>query len=328
MPNARKAPAPVFVGMNFHGNHALVSDPMVRLPTVWVPDKAAGVKDNRATDAGRGTEIDVWALEQSIDRGYAVATFYCGDIDPDRPDVREGIQPHFLKPGQEPEAHDWGTIRGLGLGHFAGRRLSSSPTRTWTRTKSPWSAIPGSARRRSWPAAFDERIALVIPLQAGCGGTAPSRNQPVERNRSSGSTPVSRTGSTARSRSSTTSRTSCRSTSIAWRRWWRPGRVLYCNAVEDKWANPEGQFEMLKSADSVYRLLGAGGLETKQMPEIGQAERRHARLLHPTRQALDDEGRLEGVSGLRRQAFRGEVSLGRAGSVSDRRWVQRLHSGR
>ena len=31
-PNARKGPAPVFVGMNFHGNHALLDDPAVRLP--------------------------------------------------------------------------------------------------------------------------------------------------------------------------------------------------------------------------------------------------------------------------------------------------------
>ena len=109
--------------MNFHGNHALVNDPVVRLPEVWVPDKAAGAKNNRATDAGRGTEIDVWALEQSIDRGYAVATFYCGDVDPDRADVREGIQPHLRKTGEEAGRPRLGHDRCLGLGHFAGGGL-------------------------------------------------------------------------------------------------------------------------------------------------------------------------------------------------------------
>src|SRR5581483_4291466 len=85
IPNTRKGPAPAFVGMNFCGNHTLVKDPSVPLPGVWMPAHCPGVKDHRATDAGRGTQVDVWALEQSIDRGYAVATLYSGDIDPDRP---------------------------------------------------------------------------------------------------------------------------------------------------------------------------------------------------------------------------------------------------
>src|SRR5437763_11369526 len=97
--------------MNFCGNHALVRDPMVRVPTGWMYGHLPGVKNNRATDAGRGTQVDVWAVEQSIDRGYAVATFYCGDVDPDRADVRQGIQPHVAKLGiTRPGPDDWGTI--------------------------------------------------------------------------------------------------------------------------------------------------------------------------------------------------------------------------
>src|SRR5882724_8157051 len=71
IPNDRKKPAPVFLGMNFCGNHALVKDPKVAIPTSWMYPNNPGVKNNRATEAGRGTQIDVWALEQSIDRGYA-----------------------------------------------------------------------------------------------------------------------------------------------------------------------------------------------------------------------------------------------------------------
>src|SRR5262249_1782403 len=78
-PNGAKGPVPAFVGMNFCGNHAVVKDPAVRLPTAWLYGHYQGVKDNRATDAGRGTQVDVWAFDQSIARGYAVATFYSGD---------------------------------------------------------------------------------------------------------------------------------------------------------------------------------------------------------------------------------------------------------
>src|SRR5262249_2911104 len=47
LPNQRPGPAPVFVGMNFCGNHALVKDPAVRLPTTWMYDRYPGVVKNR-----------------------------------------------------------------------------------------------------------------------------------------------------------------------------------------------------------------------------------------------------------------------------------------
>jgi len=91
-PNHRSKPAPVFVGLNFCGNHTVLADPVVSLPTVWMPKSCPGVTNNHATDAGRGAQVDTWAIEQSIDRGYAVATFYHGDVEPDRPDATEGIR--------------------------------------------------------------------------------------------------------------------------------------------------------------------------------------------------------------------------------------------
>jgi hypothetical protein len=69
IPNNGVKPAPLFLGMNFCGNHALMKDPAVRLPTPWIYSNYPGVQNNRATEAGRGTQIDVWAIEQSIDRG-------------------------------------------------------------------------------------------------------------------------------------------------------------------------------------------------------------------------------------------------------------------
>jgi hypothetical protein len=267
VPNGRKKPAPVFLGMNFCGNHALVKDPNVALPTAWIYSHYPGVKNNRATEAGRGKQIDVWALEQSIDRGYAVATFYSGDIDPDRPDKREGIQPHLRKKGTGAGPHDWGTIAAWAWGlHRAVDYLLTDPDIDGCRI-----AVVGHSRLGKTAllaAAFDERIALAIPLQAGCGGTSPNRGKVGE------SVKLINTGfphwfnATFKKFNYHPDRLPfdqhCLIALCA------PRPVLLANAVEDTWANPRGQFEMLRAADPVYRLLGVSGLETADMPRPGK----------------------------------------------------------
>ncbi|HVY69368.1 MAG TPA: acetylxylan esterase, partial [Verrucomicrobiae bacterium] len=40
--------------------------------------------------------------------------------------------------------------------------------------------------------------------------------------------------------------------------------------TEDQWANPAGQFEVLKAAEPVYKLLNAGGVDADRMPEEGK----------------------------------------------------------
>jgi hypothetical protein len=274
VPNRRSGPAPVFVGLNFTGNHTLVADPAVALPTMWMRQGGKGddVVNNRATEKGRGKNVDSWAIEQSIDRGYAVATAYYGDIFPDKPDFNDGVFPQFFtpQPGQKsPGAVAPGAIAMWAWGlHRMVDYLVTVPELDKSRI-----AVTGHSRLGKTAllaAAFDERIALAIPHQAGCGGTGPSRSknpkaESVQRintsfphwfddnfkqfNEANDRIPFDQ---------------HCLVALCA------PRPVLYTNGVLDQWANPDGQFEMLKAASPVYRLCGAEGLGAAEMPALGK----------------------------------------------------------
>jgi len=270
VPNERKGPAPAFVGITFCGNHALVEDPKIHMPTSWMYPGHPGVKDNRATEAGRGKEKDVWALEQSIDRGYAVATFYNGDIDPDQKDKREGIRP-FLQETKSDHYYrrSTGTIMAWAWG--ISRVVDYLVTNKDLDAKRI--AVVGHSRLGKTAllaAAFDERIALAIPHQAGCGGTAPSRqnNPKVESvKRINTSFPHWFCDNFKKFNDDPSKLPfdqNCLAALVA------PRPLLFSNAVEDQWANPQGQFDVLKAAEPVYKLLGAGSLEAKEMPEPGR----------------------------------------------------------
>ena len=263
VPNHRFKPAPVFVGPNFYGNHTVLSDSAVALPGGWMPKGGPGVVDNRATDAGRGAQVDVWAIEQSIDRGYAVATFYNGDVEPDRPDAAEGIRAYYAK-GRKP--YDWGAIAAWAWG--VSRAVDYLVT---DKSVDPEQiAVVGHSRNGKAAlvaAAFDERIALAIPLQAGCGGTAPSRGKIGESVQQINDHFPHWFNAEFKNFNETPDKLPfdqhCLIALCA------PRPVLLPNATEDTWANPAGQFEMLQAAAPVYRLLGAGGFEAGSMPEPG-----------------------------------------------------------
>jgi hypothetical protein len=265
--SSRTKPAPVFVGLNFNGNHTVLDDPQVPLPTAWMRE-GKGVENNRATDAGRGKEVGVWNVESVIDHGYAVATFYSGDVDPDKDDPADGVQPHFRQAGITREGPDeWATLAAWAYGiHRAVDYLETDPAIDKTRI-----ACVGHSRNGKTAllaAAFDDRIDLAIPHQAGCGGTAPSRGTVGE---------------------------SVKQINDRFPHWFdghfkafnehpeklpfdqhclialcAPRPVLLSNATEDQWANPAGQFEMLKAAAPVYALLGAEGVAADSMPETGK----------------------------------------------------------
>ena len=265
VPNERKGPCPVFVGTNFSGNHSLVTDPKVMLPTAWMYGTRKGVKDNKATEEGRGTALDVWNIDMIIERGYAVATFYPGDLDPDRVDKREGIRPYWLPEG-EVRGNETATIMTWAWGvsrvvdYLTGNRDIDVK-------KIICVGHSRLGKTTLLAAAFDERIALAIPHQAGCGGTAPSRGKVGESvKRINTSFPHWFNGNYKLFNDEPAKLPFDQNCLVA---LCAPRPVLFTNAKEDTWANPDGQFEVLQSADPVYRFLGAGGLEAKKPPEIG-----------------------------------------------------------
>jgi hypothetical protein len=263
IPNQRKGPAPVFVGLNFAGNHAALNDPAIRVPTSWMYDNRAGVKNNKATEAGRGSQTDVWAIEETIDRGYAVATVYSGDIEPDRADVRSGVQKTFEQP-PSPEA--WGTIAAWAWGlHRIIDYLVTLPELDAGRI-----IVVGHSRLGKTAllaGAFDTRIAVIIPHQAGMGGTAPNRGTVGESvSRINKSFPHWFNGNYKLFNDAPERLPFDQHCLVA---LCAPRPVLFSNAQEDQWANPDGQFEVLKGADPVYRLLGSEGLSVARRPEIG-----------------------------------------------------------
>jgi hypothetical protein len=265
-PNDRSRPAPVFLGIAFCGNHAVVRDPSIPVSDRWAYP-GEGVVGNRATEAARGSAADVWNVEKVIDRGYAIATFYNGDVEPDYPDAPDGIRARMRKPGAPRGKHEWGAIAAWAWGmHRAVDALQKQPEIDPTRIAAVGHSRNGKATLLA--AAFDDRIALAIPHQAGCGGTAPSRGTVGE--------------SVAR-------------INTAFPHWFcdafkefndepqrlpfdqhclaalmAPRPVLFSNAVEDTWANPAGQFEVLRAADKVYRFLGVEGLSADRMPPEGR----------------------------------------------------------
>jgi len=275
VPNRRTAPAPVILGMNYFGNHTLLHDKRVRLPENWVPERGEGVVRNRSTEASRGTWAEIWRIEETIDRGYAVATFYNGDIDPDTPSER-GLQ-RFFPPADA--ADSCGTIGAWAWGlQRAVDYLVSSPGIDPRRIVVTGHSRLGKAALVA--AAFDERIAMAIPHQAGCGGTAPSRARiAIGKPWNNLDSPQSKRPETVTDLNE------------KFPHWFNarfkefndhaerlpfdqhclvalcaPRPVLFTNGRSDTWINPAGQFAVMQAAAPVYRLLNAGDFTATELP--------------------------------------------------------------
>jgi hypothetical protein len=271
VPNQVKK-APVFVGMNFCGNHTLLDDERIHLPEGWVRNSCAGAVNERATAKGRGGQKDLWNIDLILERGYALACFYSGDADPDTPDMRDGIGPAFYKPGQTSAAADdagtimlwaWGFHRVVDFLQQAGAGdVDASRIAVVGHSRNGKTALVAGA--------FDERIAVVIPLQAGCGGTAPSRTSDKRAEsvkRINTSFPHWFDGNFKQFNDDPSKLPFDQHCLIA---LCAPRPVLVPNAEEDLWANPSGQFVMLEAASPVYRLLGVEGLAEGAKPQMSK----------------------------------------------------------
>jgi hypothetical protein len=268
IPNQRDGRAPVFLAMNFCGNQALTDDPGVPLARGWVPNSCKGCTNNNATEASRGAQAIDWPLAEIVRRGYALAAFYSGDIDPDRAEVSEGIYA-WLANGDpaKNQAANRGTLAAWAWGfHRCVDYLVTDPAIDPKRIASLGHSRNGKAALLA--AAFDERISIAFPHQAGCGGSAPSRGKTGESVKAINDHFPHWFNASFKQFNDTPERLpfdqNCLVALCA------PRAVLFSAAQEDQWANPAGQFQVLQAADPVYRFLGVEGLTASQIPPLGQ----------------------------------------------------------
>ena len=268
VPNERTAPAPVFLAMNFCGNQALTEDSRIPLARGWIYSFCKGCTNNVATEASRGGQSADWPLAEIVRRGYGLAAFYSGDIDPDRADVSEGLYALLAKadPSKNSPANR-GTLAAWAWGfHRCVDYLVTDSDLDSTRIASVGHSRNGKTALLA--AAYDERISIAFPHQAGCGGSAPSRGTVGESVKAINDHFPHWFNASFKNFNDSPQRLpfdqNCLVALCA------PRAVLFSAAQEDQWANPAGQFEVLKAADGVYRLLGIHGLEENQMPAMRQ----------------------------------------------------------
>ncbi|TLD72563.1 acetylxylan esterase [Phragmitibacter flavus] len=262
----KSTPVPTFVTLNFWGNHSVSTDPDILLSTSWFRDnKEKHTVNNRATEASRGTGDDRFPIEAILDRGYAVATAYYGDFDPDFDDnFQNGIHPLFYRDGQtKPDPDQWGSIGAWawGLSRMADY-LITLPEIDQTKL-----AVLGHSRLGKaalWAGAQDERFTFVISNNSGAGGAALAK-------RIFGET-VGRLNSAFphwfcdNYNQYSLNEAALPMDQHALIALMAPRPVYIASATGDQWADPKGEFLGGKLAEPVYALFNLPGLGVEEQP--------------------------------------------------------------
>lgn len=272
IPAKATRPAPVFLGLNFCGNHCVSTETDIPLSDRWVANAGNDMVElnskgePRATPKSRGMQTRRWPIDTILARGYALATAYYGDIEPDHVNGwRTGIRSVL---GDTTKSDNWGAIGAWAWG--MSRMLDYLETDSLVDAKRVISFGHSRIGKAAlWAAAQDLRFAATIANEAGEGGASLAR-------RTYGET-VGRINT-------------------AFPHWFAPRYKTYNNDVhalpvdqhilmsllaprplyvasaeEDRWSDPKGEFLSAKAAEPVYALYNKQGLGASSLPSVNTA---------------------------------------------------------
>lgn len=269
-PNAVKGPAPAILGMNFWGNHAVHPDPGIRITTSFMESNRnpwadlSCVTNNRATEGCRGINARHWPVERFIERGYAFATIYRGDLDPDFDDgFTNGV--HALYPELQRRGDNFSTIGAWawGLSRAMDYLESDSQIDGNKVAVFGWSRLGKTAL---WAGASDERFAMVLSNESGAGGAKLFRRGVGEDiRRLHRYFPHWYCGNFWNYVGQDTELPFDQHLLIS---LIAPRPVYIGSALEDTLADPLGEFLGARAADRVYRFLGTDGLPADEQPPV------------------------------------------------------------
>ncbi len=265
--NVKKAP--LFLAYNFGGNQTVVDDKEVLVSEVWLQKQANAKDENKLEpEQSRGKGKSRWPVEKIIDAGYGLATMYYEEIDPDKNDFSDGIHPFFYTENQtRPADNEWGAISAWAWGLTKAMDYLEKDEAV-DKSKIIVMGHSRLGKTALWAGAQDQRFAMVISNNSGCGGASLSRRRIGESisemnknfphwccknfdsyNNNEDALPVDQHLLIAL---------------IA------PRPIYIASAEEDQWADPKGEFLSALNATPVYHLYGKKGLETDIFPDVNQ----------------------------------------------------------
>lgn len=258
LPRSVKAPAPVVIATNFCGNRAALAGRYKQVdPPAWTPARCRTPIQQWAAETLHGGDIIAPPFAMLAKAGYAVVSFFPGEIVEDDPRLSAKALEQLSADMDESApragalaAWAWGYSRAIDVAS-ADPRFDRERIALWGHSRFGKAALLA--------AAFDPRAAAVIANQSGTFGATLSRTSRGE---------------------------SVQAITRKFPYWFSPELAAYAERPQDlpidqhllialiaprpillggarmdRWSDPGGAFAAAEAASPVYRLFGAAGVE-------------------------------------------------------------------
>lgn len=228
-----------------------------------IDSRKMALKDNNSATFNNGVPI-----RDLIERGYGYVAVYHQDvIGHNEVEFQRGIHQLFFREGQSfPKANEWGVLGAISWSAMqALDYLEQDPAIQASQVALMGHSKLGKATL--WAAAQDQRFAMAISAQSGCGGAALWRRKYGETLAKISIFPhwlATNARKFIHNEQDLPVDQHMLLALIA------PRPIYVSSAEDDHWADPRGEYLSAYHASEVYRLMGSKGLERHESPSLRQ----------------------------------------------------------